>query len=71
MKRDVVENRFWEMAKEERAAEIAFRRLYRESHPELFAEARENYREYQKKYMTLLFMLRKQRFEMQKRKAEK
>lgn len=70
MKRDATENFLWERAKEERSAEIAFRNLYRESHPELFAEARENYRKYQKKYMTLLFRLRKQRFETQKMGAK-
>lgn len=69
MKRDVVENRFWEMAKEERAEEIASRQ-YRESHPEFFEMAREATRYFRRKHMTMLFLLRKQRFSMQKRKAE-
>lgn len=70
MKRDATENWLWERAKVERSAEIAFRHLYRESHPKVFAEARENYREYRRKFMTLLFRLRKQRFEMQKMGAK-
>ena len=70
MKRDATENLLWEWAKEERSAEIAFRNLYRESHPELVAEARAKYRESQKTSRTMLFRLRKQRFEMQKMGAK-